>query len=476
MRKVLLIEPSYRNKFPPLGLMKISTYHKSFGDKVVFCKGKNMELRSQKWDRIYIATLFTFYWNTTIGTIKYYLKSVDNPKDIFIGGPMATIMADEILLQKGLENITIIKGLLDKPKSLQDTSIKIVDKMIPDYAIIDRSENEYLDYDYPVRDAFFIHATRGCVRKCEFCAVPRIEPEFRHYIDIKSQIKNIIKEHGNMCNLMIMDNNILASSHFDKIIEDIIESGFGIDNNDYTYNFGGKERIRKRYVDFNQGLDARLLYNKPEKMRLLSQIAIKPLRIAFDHADEKFVAIYTKCMWLAAQNNIKEISNYILFNFEDTPDELYERLKINVTLNKEFEEKNYRTRIWSFPMRFSPIFGEDAKGRRYLGKNWKRKQIRAIQSILNVSHGVVGPKQDFFNRAFGKNVKAFNKILWMPEKYIIYRSEYEDNGCAEEWGVLYDNLDKNARVEFHSLIGDNVFIDKSSKHTHIKKLLKHYIV
>ena len=39
-RNILLIEPNYKNKFPPIALMKLSTYHKSLGDNVVFYKGE----------------------------------------------------------------------------------------------------------------------------------------------------------------------------------------------------------------------------------------------------------------------------------------------------------------------------------------------------------------------------------------------------------------------------------------------------
>ena len=38
-RRILLIEPPYKNKYPPMGLMKISTYHKLLGDEVRFYKG-----------------------------------------------------------------------------------------------------------------------------------------------------------------------------------------------------------------------------------------------------------------------------------------------------------------------------------------------------------------------------------------------------------------------------------------------------
>ena len=45
-RNILLVEPGYKTKFPPLGLMKISSYHKKLGDNVKFVKGIDLELLS----------------------------------------------------------------------------------------------------------------------------------------------------------------------------------------------------------------------------------------------------------------------------------------------------------------------------------------------------------------------------------------------------------------------------------------------
>ena len=63
-RDILLIEPGYPNKYPPLGLMKLATYHGSFGrgDRVTFVKGEDKEVLNQAWDRVYVTTLFTFEW------------------------------------------------------------------------------------------------------------------------------------------------------------------------------------------------------------------------------------------------------------------------------------------------------------------------------------------------------------------------------------------------------------------------------
>ena len=85
---------------------------------------------------------------------------------------------------------------------------------------------------------------------------------------------------------------------------------------------------RKRYIDFNQGLDARLATK--EKMQKLSEINIRPLRIAFDHYAQRDV--YIDAVTKAAECGIMELSNYLLYNFEDEPSELYYRMKINVDL------------------------------------------------------------------------------------------------------------------------------------------------
>ena len=46
-RKVLLIEPNYKNKYPPMGLMKIATYYRRCNDDVRFFKGDLKKFAAQ---------------------------------------------------------------------------------------------------------------------------------------------------------------------------------------------------------------------------------------------------------------------------------------------------------------------------------------------------------------------------------------------------------------------------------------------
>ena len=373
VKRVLLIEPSYKAKCPPLGLMKIATYHKD--DEVVFFKGASAEVRDQDWDIIYITTMFTFQWKRTIETIQFYQRGKQkNKRNIKVGGVLAS------LLQQDVESETGIKphfGLWHD-----------VDRLTPNYDITKGV------YEYPTNNASICYMTKGCINHCPFCAVPDLEPDFVPYISLDHQIDNNKKD------LLLLDNNVLASPEFSGIIEEIKNKGFCK---------GAMLGKAQRCVDFNQGLDARLLTE--DKMELLNRIALRPLRIAFD--DIKYEKVYIEKVRLAHKYGIKHLSNYILFNFNDTPDDFYKRLRINIDLNEELGSS-----IFSFPMKYIPL---NAKNREYVAPNWTKKQLRGIQCILHATHGVVGPRKVFFETAFGADKEEFKYIIEQPEEMIFHR-------------------------------------------------------
>jgi hypothetical protein len=455
MKNILLIEPDYKNKYPPLGLMKIASYHKQKEDNVVFFKGCSPDLQNQLWDRVYISTLFTFYWDKTIKTINYYLKSVSDTQNIFVGGVMASLMKDEIYHET---KATVVEGLLNEQGKLGYDDDNIIDDILPDYSIIDIKTNPKLEYQYPVFDSYISYATRGCIRHCEFCAVPIIEPIFTNGKSIAKQINAIKETYGEKRNLLMLDNNILASDALPKIIEEIKLLGFA-KGAKYSSVINGKKIQLQRYVDFNQGIDARKITE--DNMKLLSEIAIKPLRIAFD--DIKYKNIYIEKVRLAAKYEINVLSNYILFNFKDTPEDFYQRLKINIELNEEFDREGFMARIWSFPMKYCPIRGKFSKNRKYVGVNWNKKYLRGIQCILLATHGVVGPKKEFFEEAFGRDEQEFLEILKLPENFIIYRHLHVSNGDRARLEANINSLTDKQKSDLNRMILDNAFNHLESK-------------
>jgi len=466
--KILLVEPKSSTTYPPLGLMKIATYHKLRGDDVHYAIGKDPKAYSQFWDSIYLTTVFTYDLKQAVETIKYYSNNLFNFKNLKVGGVAATLMPGYIEKRTGV--IPHI-GLLNQPddflKQLSEDDSRYsylkecspcIDNLPPDYSIFP----EDTKYKKILNNSYLLYATKGCPNKCNFCAVKQLEPIFVDYIPIKQRIEYIKENFGEKPNITFLDNNIAASKSYNKIINEIKNIGFGKDSI-LEYVKSGRTIKRKRSVDFNQGVDARLM--NEDKMKAMASIAINPLRLAFD--DIKYKDIYIDKVKSAIQHGIIDISNYMLFNHEDSPEDLYERMLINTKIKEDHPE----IRIFSFPMRYSPILKTD---RSHAGKRWHRRQIRAFQLILNATHGIVSHKKDFFLRAFGENLAQFKEILSYPLNFIINRNLYEKffPESIVLWRTIYNQLPESERefllkflenkntkeiehlsVDFHNILG-----------------------
>ena len=124
---------------------------------------------------------------------------------------------------------------------------KEIDDIFPDYSI------------YPACDYAIGFLTRGCPNKCPWCVVPRKEGAIRPY----QTFEQIKRPDSNK--IVFMDNNVLACDHGLSEIERL-----------------GKTKIK---VDFNQGLDARLI--TPSVAKILGQVHwLNPLRMACDQKSQ----------------------------------------------------------------------------------------------------------------------------------------------------------------------------------------------
>ena len=420
-KNILLVEPGYRNKYPPLGLMKIAQYHGPNGkkDKVRFIKGEDRSVYDTAWDRIYITTLFSFEWERTARSIDFALDLVGGQANrVFVGGIAASLMHERYISEPKWRGVRFIKGLLGEAPAISleldpfeeelyadDTDSKPIEDLVPDYSIL-----EQIDYRYPVSDAYFTYTSRGCIRKCAFCGVPKLEGGQRDTNSLTTIVQGVSRLYGEKRDLILMDNNVVASANLKDIIAEIVDLGF---ERGATLRRGRYEL--KRRVDFNQGVDARILCKTPMYLEQLSRIALKPLRIAFDHLGLK--KPYAQAIRYAASVGLTELSNYMLYNFHDSPRDLFERMRLNVDLNEELG-----IRIFSFPMRYQPVTRPD---RGHVGENWNSYYLRSMQVVLQATHGIVSGAPEFFKKAYGNTYEEFESILLRPHHYIFNRYWYE---------------------------------------------------
>lgn len=447
MRNILLVEPDYESRFPPLGLLRIAAYHKDKGDHVTFARGMIPQLRQVHWHRIYVSSLFTYELPRTVRTLRYYSRAVSSPSELFVGGIGATLMPEYI---RQYVDCTIIPGPLDKPDLLEPGSPPLA-TYPPDYSLLSS-----VNWKYEPSDAYFCRLTLGCIRRCKFCAVPLLEPNFTYLGGLSDQISTVRKEAGERRDLVFLDNNLLACNHIEEIIKTIRDEGFERD---------ARLHNRKRTVDFNQGLDARLI--TPEIAKLLSLICLSPVRLALDH--DSMRQDYERAIRLLADCGFKKFTTYVMYNFDDTPLSFYSRIRFNIELSAKLG-----IGITGFPMRYIPVH-DISRG--FVSKHWCWRYLRGVQCVLLATRGLVSPNPAFFFAAFGETYEDFLEIISMPDRYIIYRDYYRDNG-ANEWRVLYRKLSPAERKELMSIL---YLLHKSpdrerqlKRYTRFRDILEHY--
>ena len=226
------LHDSERTGFPNLALMKLSAYHKAQGDTVEWW------IPMIQYDRVYSSKVFTF-----------------TPEEPML--PTDTI--------KGGTGYGIYDGLPAE-----------VDTIYPDYAI------------YPDCKHAIGFLTRGCIRACPWCVVPKKEGRIRPY----STWKDIKRPDSR--DIVFMDNNVLACEHGINQIKDMI----------------GQD-VR---VDFNQGLDARLI--TPEVAELLSKLKwIRFIRMSCD--TDAMLDVVLRAIHLLEKNGVKPYRVFVYLLVQD---------------------------------------------------------------------------------------------------------------------------------------------------------------
>ena len=226
-------------KIPNLALMKLSAWHKAQGDDV-----KLYDPLFDKPDRVYASKVFTFtpdypYWPEGVEAVRGGT-----------GYDLSTTLPDEI-------------------------------------------EDIYPDYDLFGCDYAMGFVTRGCIRKCSFCVVPRKEGNIRQVAEVEDFWRGQDR-------LMLLDNNLTAMP--DVFIE--------------TCRSLADHRIE---TDFSQGLDIRLIDD--EKAQALSRVRLwKRVHFAWDNMRDES-AVRQGIEILTRYMHSDKLMFYVLVGFDTTFDE-----------------------------------------------------------------------------------------------------------------------------------------------------------
>jgi hypothetical protein len=343
--KVLLIEPNYYTQYPPLGLLKLSTFHKSQGDDVRFVRGLALVTRFVP-DEIKVTSLFTWAWRPVWEAVAFYRALFPKAK-ISLGGVYASLTPDHA---RGAGADEVVTGLLPE-----------VEDLLPDYSIVPEWHSK--------TGASVLFSHRGCIRKCGFCAVPKLEGK-PFQIRPTTRIKHLV--HPDHKRVILWDNNILGESHWREVVAELQEL--------------------QVEVDFNQGLDARLLTE--EAANALKGLRIPTIRLAYDFPKMQNSVKQAVTRLRAAgltNRRYRHICSYVLYNYTDTPEDLFMRVRDLLAWG-----------VAAYPMRYQPLSGEYAFEKdSYISPNWTTEELEMVAAARRViGYGGAFPPYEGLLRKF----------------------------------------------------------------------------
>lgn len=284
MKKVGLIDVDGHN-FPNLPLMKLSAWHKRKGDEVEWYEPFKGIL--EEYDIVYMSKVFS----------DEYTKDYEFPvyaKKVVKGGTGYAIKKET-----GIERYDAQK-----------------DKVLPD-----EIEHIYPDYSlYPdqTKDTAYGFLTRGCPYGYKIGKTDIKTHNYCH-VSIKEgycsrKVADLREFWNGQKNIVLCDPNILACQDHMELLEQLKES--------------------KARVDFNQGLDIRLVNS--ENIKLIKEVNLKSIHFAFDRYEDKELIVSKMKMFkekTGYDKNKGSVMVYILCNFDTTLEQDIERIQICRSLN-----------------------------------------------------------------------------------------------------------------------------------------------
>lgn len=264
------------HNYPNLCLMKLSAYHKLIGNQVEWWSPHE----DKRYDIVYMAKVFG----------DAYSPDAPDPTN-----------ADRIVRGGTGYAIKLEDGKEVYHKELDPPLPPAIENIYPDYSLYP----EYTGYGkYLKKQTAYGFLTRGCPRGCTFCHVAAKEGQCAHKV---ADLDQFWAGQGTIC---LSDPNIIACPDAGDLLRQLCDS--------------------RAKVDFNQGLDARLI--SPRKAELLASMNLIVPHFAMDTTNsigavKKGIKLYVDAYKrLKGKWNWRNAKVFCLTNFDTTHEQDMQRI------------------------------------------------------------------------------------------------------------------------------------------------------
>jgi hypothetical protein len=164
----------------------------------------------------------------------------------------------------------------------------------------------------------------------------------------------------------------------------------------------------------------------------LSKLRFKHLRLAYDNITCRTAVKNAIDLLEKHSINRRKILVYTMFNYTDTPADLFERIKDLLSWG-----------VWSYPMRYQPL--NCLEKNVYISSNWTKEEIQMVQAARRVLgfSGTFPPYEGLVNKF--QNAKDFNEAFSLriinEHNKPVEKEKSHIQICKHRWG---SNLDWRA--------------------------------
>lgn len=211
--KLLLVEPFVKAIAPNIALMKWARWCELNNHEYQYVRG--IVAPEITPNRILMSCIFTYDSQIYAKTIKHYFMLFPDA-ELTVGGVFPS------LNPKWFEQLSLA---LNKPIVIHRGICSDIESLTPKYDVLIKCEKKDPEYR---RDKTVLYASRGCVNKCNYCAVPELEGPMRSF---KSVAETLMagRQEINSREAVLYDNNFTEHQYFKDIVNEIYKHRMSVD-------------------------------------------------------------------------------------------------------------------------------------------------------------------------------------------------------------------------------------------------------